>query len=441
MTESVEVRPGEYYDSLRLLAATQAARDVDGVEAALVAMATLLNLDLLAEQGFALEGEPGTEDLLVAVRAEDDDAVARAHAAVAQALTSVARSTGPTEVPPATVASTTADVALIAVRGEHAFVEAMAALEAGLHAMVFSDNVALDQEVALKARAEALGLFVLGPDCGTVILDGLGLGFANAVRPGPVSLVGASGTGLQQVCCLLDDAGIGVRHAIGAGGRDLTDAVRGATTVRALALLDDDPGTETIVVVSKAPGPMAEARVAEAIAACRTPVVPAIGRTLTDAASELAGPVWAPRRWGPDPPSAEGRLVGLFSGGTLRDEAAAITGADDLLDLGADEFTVGRAHPMIDQTVRLTHLRHAVDDPDVGTVLLDVVLGHGAHADPMAELAPELSRLRDRGGRAVVSLCGAKDDPQGLDRQAEAAVAAGAAVFLSNAEAAKAAVV
>jgi FdrA protein len=191
--------------------------------------------------------------------------------------------------------------------------------------------------------------------------------------------------------------------------------------------------------VSKPPEPAAEARLAEAVAACRTPVVSAVGRTLTAAVAEVAGPGWTPRRWGDAPAPSAGRLVGLFSGGTLRDEAAAVTGASDLLDLGADEFTVGRAHPMIDQTVRLTQLRRAVDDPTVGTVLLDVVLGHGAHPDPMADLAPELARLSGRGGRAVVSLCGARDDPQGLDRQADAAVAAGAAVFLSNAEAAEAA--
>jgi FdrA protein len=438
MTEAVEVRPGDYHDSLRLLAATQAAKDADGVEAALVAMATELNLSLLADLGFRLDDSPTVDDLIVAVRAVDDEAVRRAHEAVAGALTSVARPSGSAELPPATVASPRADIALIAVRGEHAFVEAMAALDAGLHVMVFSDNVPVDQEIALKARAADLGLLVMGPDCGTVIVGGVGLGFANAVRPGPVSVVGASGTGIQQVCCLLDDAGIGVRHALGAGGRDLTDAVGGATTVRALALLDDDPATETVVVVSKPPEPAAAEHLAAAVAACRTPVVSAVGRTLTEAVADLAGPTWQPRRWGAVSDPVGGRLVGLFAGGTLRDEAAAITGIANLLDLGADEFTRGRAHPMIDQTVRLTHLARAVDDPEVGTVLLDVVLGHGAHPDPLAELAPELARLGHRGGRAVVSLCGARDDPQGLERQADAAVAAGAAVFLSNAEAARA---
>lgn len=443
MIERVEVRPGDHHDSLRLLAATQAAQDTDGVDAALVAMGTELNLGLLADLGFSVDA--GREDLVLAVRAEDDDAVTRAHAAVAATLAALARpSAGPAEVPPASVGSaarrTAASVALIAVPGEHAFVEAMAALEAGLHVMVFSDNVPVDQEVALKDRAADLDLLVLGPDCGTVILDGVGLGFANVVVPGPVSIAGASGTGIQQVCALLDDAGVGVRHALGTGGRDLSDAVGAATTVRALALLDADPGTGTIVLVGKAPGGRAAARLADAVATCTTPVVDATTGTLTDAVAALAPPGWAPARWGELVPDPGGRLVGLFSGGTLRDEAAAVTGRSDLVDLGDDEFTRGRAHPMIDPTLRREHLRRAVEDPEVGTVLVDLVLGHGAHPDPAAELAPDLARLVRRGGRAVVSLCATGDDPQGRDGQAGALVAAGAAVFLSNAEAARAAV-
>jgi FdrA protein len=281
----------------------------------------------------------------------------------------------------------------------------------------------------------------MGPDCGTAILGGVGLGFANVVRPGPVGIVGASGTGIQQVCALLDDAGLGISHAIGTGGRDLTDAVGGASTVRALALLDADPATEVIVVVSKPPEPAASDHLDRAVADCATPVVQALvgRRTLTDAVAELAPVGWAPPTWGELAPPSTGRLVGLFSGGTLRDEAAAVTGAPDLVDLGDDEFTRGRAHPMIDPTVRLERLRRAADDPEVGTVLVDVVLGHGAHPDPVGQLAPHLGRLAERGGRAVVSLCATTGDPQGRDRQAEAAVAAGAAVYLSNARAAEAA--
>lgn len=440
--EDVEVRAGEYHDSLRLLAATAAAQDVDGVEAALVAMATELNLGLLADLGFTLPEHAGSDDLLIAVRVTDDEVRRATHAAVADALTADIRSEAAAEQPPATMRraarSSPAAVAFVAVPGEHAFVEATDALEAGLHVMVFSDNVPLDQEVVLKARAAEQGLLVMGPDCGTVILGGVGLGFANVVRPGPVGIVGASGTGIQQVCALLDDAGVGVRHAIGSGGRDLSDPVGAATTVRAMAMLDADPGTEVIVLVGKAPGSAAAEALDQAIGSCSTPVVSAIGRTLAETVTELTGGGWTPTRWGEVADDPGGRLVGLFSGGTLRDEAAAVTGAEDLLDLGDDEFTVGRAHPMIDPTLRLEHLRRAVDDPDVGTVLVDVVLGHGGHPDPMAVFGPELARLTSRGGRAVVSLCGTRGDPQGRDRQAEAAVDAGAAAFLSNAEAARA---
>lgn len=98
----------------------------------------------------------------------------------------------------------------------------MDALDAGSDVMIFSDNVPVEQEVALKQVAAQRSLLVMGPDCGTAVLDGLGLGFANVVEPGPVGLVAASGTGCQQVMALLDHAGVGVRAALGVGGRDLS---------------------------------------------------------------------------------------------------------------------------------------------------------------------------------------------------------------------------
>jgi FdrA protein len=298
----------------------------------------------------------------------------------------------------------------------------------------------------------------MGPDCGTAIVSGVGLGFANAVVPGPVGIVGASGTGIQQLCCLLDDAGVGVRHALGTGSRDLSGEIGGSSTLRAMEALDGDPAVEVIVVVSKPPAPEVAERVRRAAAACTTPTVVALvgESTMEAAASEVLEqlgkvavppPHWLPHGGGDHRP---GVLRGLFSGGTLCGEAAMLVAAElglvadtpdgpghSLVDLGADEFTRGRPHPMIDQRLRISHFAAAVEDARVGVVLLDVVLGYGAHADPASELAPGIRHAVDQGVAVVVSLCGTRDDPQGRDRQVAALVDAGAAVFLSNAAAAR----
>lgn len=465
MIDHVEVRRGTYHDSVRLMQATRALQQAPGVQEALVAMATDLNLELLGGMAFDIVGlgDIGPNDLIVAVRAETDDAVLRALAALDSALQ--ARAHGEqgmlAPAPPRLVgtAAAGATLALISVPGEHAFVEAMDALRHGLHVMVFSDNVPVSQEVALKQEAERLGLLVMGPDCGTAIVNGVGLGFANVVRPGPVGIVGAAGTGIQQVCALLDDAGAGVRNALGTGSRDLSDEVGGSATLRGLAALDADPTTEVLIVVSKPPAPEVAARVRDAASACVTPTVVAFlgeaGVTLEGAVGEALGllgrtpPTYAswPARTDDHRPGA---LRGLFSGGSLSSEAARLAssalgavGRDEaaqghvLIDYGEDIYTRGRAHPMIDQRLRLQRLAEAAADESVGVLLLDVVLGHGAHPDPASEIAPEVAAATRRGVAVVVSLCGTTQDPQGRDRQATLLNEAGASVWLSNAAAAR----
>jgi FdrA protein len=286
----------------------------------------------------------------------------------------------------------------------------------------------------LKRRADERGLLFMGADCGTAIIDGVALGFANAVRRGPVGIVGASGTGIQEVSCLLDAAGVGVSHAIGVGGRDLSAEVGGLMTRAALKLLADDEDTRTIVVISKPPDP----RVAEAIAAAAEetgkPVVLALlggEMTLSDAAVRAGATLPAGgelRR-----PPAPGRVRGLYSGGTLCTEAAAIVGAGEFTDFGDDEYTQGRAHPMIDPALRIEALEQAARDPSIAVLLLDVVLGYGAHPDPAGELAPVIEGIDKH---VIVALVGADGDPQGLDGQRERLAAAGAVVVRGNARAA-----
>jgi FdrA protein len=438
----LETRPGVYRDSVQLMLLSQALRGVPGVSGALVAMATPLNVDLAVGMGFPPPAGAGPNDLLVAIAAGDDAALAAARDRLDAELHAapVASSGGAVEVAPRTVGAAVrrsgADLALVSTPGRYAVLDAIDALDAGASVMLFSDNVPVAHEVWLKDAATARGLLVMGPDCGTAVVGGVGLGFANVVRPGPVGLVAASGTGAQQVMCLLDAAGVGVSHVLGVGGRDLKAEVGG---------LAADDATELIVVVSKPPAPEVAERVRSR--ALSTPVVfafvgevdltTATGRVLTT----LGHPV--PARWPAWHPAAPavlrpGALRGLFAGGTLRDEAAAIAGpASSMVDFGADELTQGRPHPMIDPSLRLEHLARDAADPSCAAVLLDVVLGHAADPDPAGGLAPGLAAARDAGVACVVSLIGTAADPQGLHRQAHALRDAGAAVFASNAEAAR----
>ncbi len=481
MTQAVRIERGRYHDSVTLMRASAAAGDIAGVETVIAAMGTELNRALLVQAGFP-EPEATADDLVVAVSAETPAAAEEAVAAIDRHLAE-RRASGPgdhRQAAPRTVESAAArapeaGVVVVSVPGPHAYVEAMAALRAGRHVMVFSDGVDVDAEVGLKREATAVGRLVMGPDCGTTILDGVGLGFANVTVPGPVALVAASGTGAQQLCCLLDGAGIGVRHVIGVGGRDLSAAVGGVSALAALAALDDDPAVEVIGVVSKPPDPAVAEAVTAAAARCRTPVVLALvgpdRASLTDAAAEIAGVLGAafaePQWW--RPPGAPGSprpgpVLGLFSGGTNAAEALVVLeerlgpvrsnvhpdpsrrigpfapagGAHVLLDLGDDELTAGRPHPMIDPAVVADRVSAAADaDEGAGVVLVDVVLGHGAHPDPAAELAPALTAARAAGAATVAVLIGTAGDPQGLDRQARALVDAGAIVHRSNARAAE----
>ena len=479
------LRRGLYRDSVSLmrLAATLEARP--GVARASAVMATPANLQMLAEHGVATAGtEAGANDLLVVVEGEDGQVLTGALGAAAALLDSEARpatARGGDAVPPrprslaeAREALPEATLALISCPGEYAPAEAMKALRLGLHAMIFSDNVAVADEVALKREAGERGRLVMGPDCGTAIVGGVPLGFANRVRRGTVGVIGSSGTGLQQVTCLIDRCGEGISHAIGTGARDLSRAVGGATTLRALAMLAEDERTETVVLVSKPPDVEVMRRVLDAAAETEKPIVvcfigavaptalPANVRfaaTLEEAAVLAAGaPIPSAALNVPRAPGRN-RLIGLFSGGTFCYEAQAVAapvlgrilsntpldlrnkfdggagGEHVMLDLGDDAFTRGRPHPMIDYGLRLERIREAARALDTAAILIDVVLGTGAHDDPASVLAPA---IREVGGPVVVgSVCGTDADPQCLSRQEAALREAGMIVAGSNARAAR----
>ena len=497
--DHVEVRRGVYHDSVTLLRMSQEVAAVDGVRAAQIAMATPFNLEFATGADFAVPSSAGPNDLLLAVRGDDPAAVEAALSAFEALLTAADHASrvpggfgaapAPRSVRAAAGAAPEASLVLISVPGPAVLGEAMDAVLAGRHVMIFSDNVPVEHEIALKDAAAARGVLVMGPDCGTAMVGGIGLGFANVLDParrGPaIGIAAASGTGAQHLTSLLDDAGVAVSAVLGLGGRDLSAAVGGRSALAALEMLDQDPGTDHIVLISKPADPPTATRMLARATAADTPFTSMVlggSGTITSGVEQLLASIGVPvpqwKRWGDEPadPVPTGQLRGLFAGGTLADEAMLVLAqrlgdivsniplrpelalppdaspglprlaglGPVVLDLGDDRFTSGRPHPMIDPTVRLQLLAEQAADPDVSVLLLDVVLGHGAEPDPAARLAPAIAAARQaRSGGAplhvVVSLCGTSGDPQDRERQATALVAAGATVYASNAQAAAAA--
>jgi FdrA protein len=457
MPDHVELRSGTYADSVTLLQVSREVQQLPGVRTAQVAMATPLNVEVLERMGFTLPAEATVNHLVVALRLDDEDRdgdgvdVDAVRAEVDRVLAESRRApSGPTEeAPPRTTRTALrrrpGALVVVSVPGASAALEAMDALQSGSDVMVFSDNVPVAQEVALKRYADARGLLVMGPDCGTAVVDGLGLGFANVVSPGPVGLVAASGTGCQQVLALLDHAGVGVTTAYGVGGRDLSADVGGLATRTALARLDADPAVELAVLISKPPAEEVARDLAAYTETLGTPVHlallgagrPDLTRATEDLLRTLGRPVPTWPLSGTTRTVTGGRLHGLFVGGTMKQEAEVLVSAAgldplryELVDFGDDEYTTGRAHPMIDPSLRLERLADVAADPDTGVLLLDVVLGHGAEADPAASLAPAIRDLRPP---VVITVVGTARDPQGLQRQVAALADAGAEVHLSNA--------
>ena len=485
MPVHVRVWPAAYHDSVVLLELAGALRDRPGVDEAAALMGTPANHELLAaaDLATAATGAAGPGDLVVAVRATTDAAGVAALAAGAELLAARRRAdaVGPAGAPAsATIAPRTLESALrrqpatnlvtISVPGAFAAAEARRALRAGRHVFLFSDQVSLADEVALKRLAIRRGLFCMGPDCGTAYVSGTGLGFANVVPRGRVGVVAASGTGLQAVACHLAARGEGLSHGIGVGGRDLSAPVGGGMTALALEALGRDPDTALIVLVSKPPDAAVLPRIERALAALRVPAVvcclgapPRAGGpgrwvgTLEDAAdaavATLRGGAWAPAGAAPvaagrePPPRLAGRLLGLYAGGTLAHEARLLLAAHadrvEILDLGDDAHTVRGPHPMLDPAPRAARVRAAGEAPEIGGLLLDLVLGRGAHPDPAAPLAAAIRDARARAARdgrtlvVVASVVGTAADPQGLAAQVATLEAAGAVVLPSNAGAAR----
>ncbi|MFH1039130.1 MAG: acyl-CoA synthetase FdrA [PVC group bacterium] len=502
-------KTGEYFDSVTLMLVARSLTEMEGVDDAAVVMGTAENKQILAASGMLLAEFQGATDtdLLIVGKAADgakaDEVLVRAEELLVESKQKKASSGKhlPKSIEGAMEQAPGANMALISVAGRYAVDVAMEALEKGLHVMLFSDNVSIEKGKELKEFARKKGLLVMGPDCGTAIINGAPLCFANVVKRGRIGIVAASGTGLQEVSCIIGNQGEGISQAIGTGGRDVKKDIGGIMFIEGIKALSADSATEVLVLVSKPPAPEVLKKVAETIKGIDKPVVAILiggDPRVMDAAGarsardlERAGLIAVALARGEDPQGIEAELLarrkeigkqaaaeagkmkegqkylrGLFSGGTLCDETQLMfkeeigpvyspspidpafklediwkSRENTVVDLGEDEFTVGRPHPMIDFLLRKKRIMEEAKDPETAVILLDVVLGYGSNMAPGQELvtpireAKEIAKEAGRHLAVVCSITGTYRDPQNRKKVEKELQDAGAIVMPTNAAA------
>ena len=495
-----------YKDSVSLMTVSAQVVAIPGIETASVVMASATNIENLASAGLGTY-EVRPNDLIVAVSGSDEACVAAL--AKADELLKVSAASGGDEGGAARQPITSLQMAvskdpahnfaLVSVPGDYAAAEAMKALRLGMDVMIFSDNVPQESELALKRYAQEHDLMVMGPDCGTAIVNGIPLGFANVVRRGPIGVVGASGTGTQEVTVRIHQLGSGVSQALGTGGHDLAAFIGGISMLHGLKALDEDPDTKVILLVSKPPSPEVAAAVLAAAQASAKPVVAIFlgadpdsitrngvhGAAYLSQAADMAVALAKGEKPQRKPIALTNEVQqkiaevsramapsqryvrGIFSGGTFCFEAQLIHAAagiasfsnaptagnrklekvgksleNTIIDMGDDQFTQGRPHPMIDPSLRDARIRDEVADPSTAVVLFDVVLGYGSAADPTAALVGVIGSAKAKAqaqGRHVAFIghvCGTDQDPQNCAEIVAALKSAGVLIASSNAEAA-----
>jgi succinyl-CoA synthetase alpha subunit len=494
-----KIVPREYRDSVALMQLSATLAKLPGIKQASAVMGTENNVGLMREAGMEIgDIAVGPSDLLIVVQG-DEEACAAALDEAQKRLSSQGapdkignlEETAPRSILMALAEEPDVNLAMISTPGEYATAETLKALSLGLNVMLFSNNVSVPDEAMLKRVARDKGLIVMGPDCGTAIINGIPLAFANVVKRGPIGAVGASGTGLQEVTALIDRFGSGVSQAIGTGGHDLSADVGGISMLTGLNALVEDTDTKVIVLISKPPSKeIANAILGKARNSGKPVVVIFLGadekaltggniygaRTLEDAARTAVALAQGRKPAAADEkvvtPSGIPRLAnsqkyirGLFSGGTFCFQATMLLQEDmdvhsnssvgrslplkdiwkseghTLIDLGDDVFTRGRPHPMIDYRLRTERIVQEASDPEMAVLLLDVVLGFGSNMDPAAELVPALKQARSIAEKqhcgfvCVGHVCGTTGDPQGLSRQEDALRSGGMILAESNAQA------
>ena len=498
MAVRVTIKTSTYFDSVSLMSLSTKANQIEGVDQAVVAMGTEMNKGVLRNVGLFVPqiDEAGAGDLIIVVKAADDEACALALEKIEALMKTRRKSGGAKEMSFATLSSACehvpeANLAIVAVPGEYAAREARQALERNLHVLMFSDNVSIEDEVALKQLAHDKGLLMMGPDCGTAILGNTGLCFANAVRRGNIGIVGASGTGSQEISVRIHDFGGGISQLIGTGGRDLSERVGGIMMIDGIRALAADPATAVIVLVSKPDPKSVEKKVLAEIKACGKPVVVCILGGAEDAVVEAGGhfaratkeaalkavllsgiaesginkralnlPLIAETRL---KLTAEQKYIrALMCGGTLCDELMFlakekfdnvysniakdpahrmrdldVSQEHTFIDFGDDDFTRGRPHPMIDPSLRIERFKREAQDPSVGVIVMDFIIGFGAHADPVGVTLPsimEAKALAAQQGRHLEILAyvlGTEMDTPALNEQVKKLESAGVTIASS----------
>ena len=500
--QQLEVVRGAYYDSVTLMLVAKELNKIEGVRSSSLSMGTEANYKIMTGGGFdltAIDASPA--DLIIGIQGDDGDILKEALSTAKEYLANPPwkKDSGPSDYKPKSLDGAIsivpdANIAIISVAGRYAADIAMDCLSKDLNVMIFSDNVPLDREIELKKFAEEKGLLVMGPDCGTVIIRGKALGMANACPTGPVGIVAAAGTGLQEVHVQLERRGVGTLHGIGTGGRDVKSEVGGIMVLSAMEALANDYEIEVLLVVGKPPAKDVEERIVALAERAGKPVVLGFvgGSAKGDKSSvylcselEESAAVAAAlvKKTSPDEArkslrdeeeleaasaakkigKRKGYLRGLYAGGTLCYEAQLIASEllgpiwsnspfdkkmqledslkpkeHSIIDYGEDEFTQGKLHPMIDVSFRCERIIAEAKDPAVGVILMDVVLGYGCHEDPATFIAEAVSEAKKSCGDRVAfiaSVCGTDADPQNASAQKKKLEEAGIFVCNSNARA------
>ena len=494
------IKKGVYYDSVSLMIVSKELSKLDGIIDSSVIMGTSENKAILNMAGLNLKNfdDASETDILIGIRASTEIAADNAIRKIDHLFKDLQRNQDIStdqkihSFEDALKLLPGANLSLISIAGKYAAGEAMKALKMGLHVMIFSDNVSISEEIELKQYAHDHGLLLMGPDCGSAIINSIPLGFANVVKRGNIGIVGASGTGLQEVSSVISNNGAGISQAIGTGGRDVRKEIGGIMFLDALKTLSEDEETQVIVLVSKPPHPDVLKKIGTELKKIRKPVIGILiggdsevlmqSGAISAFTLEEAGLFAVSVSNGKEIESIKeslakrkveifvlaeslakgnkGRFLrGLFSGGTLCDEAQLVlkesiglvysnsplhadfqlkdcwkSKENSIIDLGEDEFTRGRPHPMIDFSLRNKRIIQEVADPDVSVILLDVVLGYGSHPDPASELVPVIVQAREKSPGILIigSVTGTDQDPQNRKKVIQGLENAGMIIMPSN---------
>lgn len=479
------IKENSYQDSVVLMLLTSKLSQLPSVTRVSIMMGTPANKDIFIAGGFDTSElqSASSNDMVVMLEVTDEGQTDELMALIDEELNSQKAETGPVTEKinsweKALKALPDANVALISLPGEYAVLEIERALDNQLHAFVFSDNVPLAEERRLKEKAHQKGLLVMGPDCGTGVIHGLPLAFTNKNRQGKIGVIGASGTGIQEVTTLIHRYGQGVTNAIGTGGRDLSTEVGAISMIDSIVALNADPDTEVIVVISKPPAAAIAAKVLDVLRKVTKPVVTLFlgskpqahekdlyhAYTLEEAA-QLATKLMTGEEVTYTPAASKDLKVtgtakgikGYYSGGTLAYEAAFLiadslnlsevsspvgytlkTGPHEVIDLGDDMYTQGKPHPMIDPEIRIAKIEAALNEPETAVIIFDVVLGYGAHDDMAGALSPAITKVlaeanaQNRQLEFIAIVVGTEEDPQGMGNQIQQLEEIGVTVCENN---------